>query len=129
MAPPILRTAPWLLLLSPLAAAATAATPDEPSLPPVLWYAPFLSGGGYCSEAIGFLQALESVGGGVPVRAEQHGDSINPGMNLGFVWVDANPVACRRVTLNEINHTPQHPRLHPRPDHGDARGGGVMPKC
>jgi hypothetical protein len=38
----------------------------------VLWYAPFLSGGGYCSEAIGFLQALESLGGGVvAVRAEQ----------------------------------------------------------
>lgn len=27
-------------------------------LPPVLWYAPFFSGGGYCSEAIGFLQSL-----------------------------------------------------------------------
>ena len=66
----------FLLLLSP---AAAAAADEEPApLPPVLWYAPFLSGGGYCSEAIGFLQALESVGG-VPVRAEQHGDSINPG--------------------------------------------------
>ncbi|TFJ85811.1 hypothetical protein NSK_002631 [Nannochloropsis salina CCMP1776] len=28
------------------------------SLPAVHWFAPFYSGGGYCSEAIGFLQAL-----------------------------------------------------------------------
>lgn len=74
------RFAQLPILLLALLSIVAAATPDEepPPLPPVLWYAPFLSGGGYCSEAIGFLQALESVGG-VPVRAEQHGDSINPG--------------------------------------------------
>ncbi|GAB5031140.1 cazy family gt4 [Nannochloropsis oceanica] len=49
--------------------------PVAASLPPVYWFAPFYSGGGYCSEAIGFLQALTLQN--VSVLIEHHGDSIN----------------------------------------------------
>ena len=41
----------------------------------VVWYAPIMSGGGYCSEAIAFLQSLEAAS--VPVKAIQHGDSYS----------------------------------------------------
>lgn len=45
------------------------------SLPAVQWYAPFFSGGGYCSEAIAFVQTLEKSGGDVSIV--QHGDSFS----------------------------------------------------
>ena len=46
------------------------------SIPPlgVYWYAPFFSGGGYCSEATAFVLELSER---VPVRLEQHGDGYS----------------------------------------------------
>jgi hypothetical protein len=44
-------------------------------LPTVQWYAPFFSGGGYCSEAITFVQSLDEIGGDVSIV--HHGDSFN----------------------------------------------------
>ena len=42
---------------------------------PVIWNAPFFSGGGYCSEAIDFARALDAAG--VTVRILQHGDAVD----------------------------------------------------
>jgi glycosyltransferase involved in cell wall biosynthesis len=42
----------------------------------VAWYAPFYSGGGYCSEARSYVQALVSVGY-TNFTVHQHGDSWN----------------------------------------------------
>ena len=41
----------------------------------VIWYAPFFSGGGYCSEAISFVLGLYKKG--VNIKIIQHGDSFN----------------------------------------------------
>jgi hypothetical protein len=41
-------------------------------LPEVAWFAPFFSGGGYSSEAISFVEALDAAG--ARVSAVQHGD-------------------------------------------------------
>jgi hypothetical protein len=48
------------------------------------WAAPYLSGGGYCSEAFAYIQALESIGFASSVyhtkneiNLVQHGDSYN----------------------------------------------------
>ncbi|ETV78216.1 hypothetical protein, variant 2 [Aphanomyces astaci] len=47
--------------------------------PVVQWYAPFLSGGGYCSEAISFVGAVDNVKSPLfSLRITQHGDSVNP---------------------------------------------------
>jgi hypothetical protein len=43
----------------------------------VVWHAPFLSGGGYCSEAISYAALLAS-SDGVRVSIVQHGDTQNP---------------------------------------------------
>ena len=43
--------------------------------PAVIWYAPFYSGGGYCSEATAFVLGLQKLG--VPVRIVHFGDSYN----------------------------------------------------
>ncbi len=67
---------------SPFAAAAAAG-----GLPPVIWYAPFLSGGGYCSEATAFVLGLRA--DGVDVQIVQHGDAYNPEYMSGL------PVAVR----------------------------------
>ena len=45
------------------------------SVPNVIWYAPFFSGGGYCSEAISFVLGLYKKG--VNIKIIQHGDSFN----------------------------------------------------
>jgi glycosyltransferase involved in cell wall biosynthesis len=45
------------------------------SVPSVIWYAPFFSGGGYCSEAISFVLGLYKLG--VNIKIVQHGDSFN----------------------------------------------------
>jgi len=39
------------------------------------WFAPFLSGGGYSSEALSFMLALHNR---VHLKTSQHGDSIDP---------------------------------------------------
>eukprot|EP00906_Rhabdomonas_costata_P024197 RCo034818 len=46
-------------------------TPQELSNLTLWWFAPFFSGGGYCSEAISFVSALSSL---VPLRISHHGD-------------------------------------------------------
>lgn len=43
--------------------------------PTIHWYAPFYSGGGYCSEAISFISILSNFS--YPLCISQHGDSIN----------------------------------------------------
>lgn len=48
---------------------------SEDSLLAVQWYAPFFSGGGYCSEATSFAHALDQAGVGVTIV--QHGDGYN----------------------------------------------------
>jgi glycosyltransferase involved in cell wall biosynthesis len=42
---------------------------------PIHWYAPFYSGGGYCSEAFSFVSVLSQ--GNRPLYISQHGDSLN----------------------------------------------------
>jgi len=49
---------------------------DASAFLPVTWFAPVLSGGGYCSEALSFAQALHPFLGG-KLRMVQHGDSVN----------------------------------------------------
>ncbi|GBG62168.1 hypothetical protein CBR_g29367 [Chara braunii] len=45
---------------------------------PLLWMAPFLSGGGYCSEAITYLSALDAVlADRRSLEISQHGDGFN----------------------------------------------------
>jgi glycosyltransferase involved in cell wall biosynthesis len=46
------------------------------SAPLVLWHAPFLSGGGYCSEAVSFAQALVD-SRAMQFRIVQHGDAVS----------------------------------------------------
>lgn len=41
------------------------------------WQAPFLSGGGYCSEATSFMFGLIDASSGMRLSIEQHGDSYN----------------------------------------------------
>ena len=53
----------------------TLCFPQAESVPSVIWYAPFFSGGGYCSEAISFVLGLYKLG--VNIRIVQHGDSFN----------------------------------------------------
>jgi hypothetical protein len=56
--------------------------------PNVLWFAPFLSGGGYCSEALSFVQALHE--NNVSVRAVHHGDSISDSFVAGLPALEKN---------------------------------------
>eukprot|EP00457_Paulinella_chromatophora_P007237 gb/GEZN01007258.1/.p1 GENE.gb/GEZN01007258.1/~~gb/GEZN01007258.1/.p1 ORF type:complete len:445 (+),score=39.17 gb/GEZN01007258.1/:151-1485(+) len=42
----------------------------------ILWMAPFLSGGGYCSEATAFVKSLDAVPN-LPLQIDQHGDSFS----------------------------------------------------
>ncbi|KAI9995687.1 hypothetical protein PInf_012755 [Phytophthora infestans] len=109
-----MKTSHVLLVLGALLATPTAAfgrrqpIDNEPGPPAVLWYAPFLSGGGYCSEAHSYVVAVDAAlgkgsvssstssgGHGEPETAQntginsplerpfellitQHGDSLNP---------------------------------------------------
>lgn len=49
----------------------------------MLWHAPFLSSGGYCSEAISFAQAL-SQSDSIQFQAVQHGDSVSGAFVAGL---------------------------------------------
>ena len=51
------------------------AAPAEDA-PEINWHAPFFSGGGDCSEAIAFVQAIEQVGSH-PLSIVQHGDGYS----------------------------------------------------
>ena len=64
---------------SPVSSGVTKFREDLPS---VIWYAPFFSGGGYCSEAISFAIALRKAG--VRIQIVQHGDSFNRDFVLGL---------------------------------------------
>lgn len=57
------------------AAAAATNEGDTAPIPSVQWFAPFMSAGGYCSEATAFVAALDAAG--AVVHVEQHGDSVN----------------------------------------------------
>ncbi|KAF0693901.1 Aste57867_15175 [Aphanomyces stellatus] len=53
-------------------------TASDDSRPIVQWFAPFLSGGGYCSEAISFAQAISDLNSPrFSLHVTQHGDSYN----------------------------------------------------
>ena len=54
----------WVFALAPSRAAGLGVT----------WYAPFFSGGGYCSEATAFVIELAKR---APLRIVQHGDGYN----------------------------------------------------
>ena len=74
--------------------ATTAAALCLPSLaaPPVLgvrWHAPFVSGGGYCTEATSLLGGLAELN--VSVQARQHGDSFSQS------YVDGLPENTQRL--------------------------------
>jgi glycosyltransferase involved in cell wall biosynthesis len=55
--------------------------PPRELFPPVIWFAPFLSGGGYCSEAIAFALGLAPR---LEVQIVQHGDSYNEAFEQGL---------------------------------------------
>ncbi|KDO23156.1 hypothetical protein SPRG_09964 [Saprolegnia parasitica CBS 223.65] len=59
-------------------AAVVASTAAVTSPPLVQWFAPFMSGGGYCSEAISFVEALAALASpAYTLQITQHGDSFN----------------------------------------------------
>jgi len=62
----------------------------------LLWMAPFLSGGGYCSEAISFIVGLKDR---LNVIIGQHGDSFSSS------FVNGLPLETRN-TLVELNRKP-----------------------
>ncbi|CAK4704041.1 hypothetical protein LEN26_020798 [Aphanomyces euteiches] len=71
---------PWrlsaMLLATALLSTAQAESGDRPV---VQWFAPFLSGGGYCSEAISYAHAITSLNSpNFELQITQHGDSYNP---------------------------------------------------
>eukprot|EP01062_Namystynia_karyoxenos_P047980 TRINITY_DN36404_c0_g1_i1.p1 TRINITY_DN36404_c0_g1~~TRINITY_DN36404_c0_g1_i1.p1 ORF type:complete len:490 (+),score=161.18 TRINITY_DN36404_c0_g1_i1:66-1535(+) len=60
--------------------AAGAAKPRQKAPTTLWWHAPFLSGGGYCSEALDFVQGLLQMGRkerGFRLLLGQHGDGFN----------------------------------------------------
>ena len=59
----------------------------------VWWFAPFLSGGGYCSEAISLVQSLEPLVASVSIT--HHGDSYNDKCVLILVYICSCPGACQ----------------------------------
>jgi glycosyltransferase involved in cell wall biosynthesis len=61
------------LLAALLTALASTASPAP--LASLTWYAPFFSGGGYCSEATAFVEGLAR--GSLPLAALQHGDGVS----------------------------------------------------
>jgi len=65
----------WCWTSSALAAVTAAAAAHDTLV--VDWHAPFLSGGGYCSEATTFVLALEALDDTITVRASPHGDSYS----------------------------------------------------
>ena len=58
----------------------SAASPAP--LASLTWYAPFFSGGGYCSEATAFVEGLSRTA--LPLAALQHGDGVSPSYARGL---------------------------------------------
>ena len=90
------------LLLLFLAPSSSAPPPPSPSNLALEWYAPFLSGGGYCSEALSFLQSTALAG--LPLRAVQHGDGVS------HSFVDGLPGPLRTALNQAVNRRPDHRR-------------------
>ncbi|KAK8806472.1 hypothetical protein WA538_003568 [Blastocystis sp. DL] len=63
------------------ASTTTIPFPESNSNISIFWSAPFLSGGGYCSEAMSLVKALDKRG--FDVHIQQHGDSVNQGFING----------------------------------------------
>jgi hypothetical protein len=59
----------------------------------VSWHAPFLSGGGYCSEAISFVLPLSQMAD-LSLHIEQHGDAFNVG------FIEGLPMSTQEVLGN-----------------------------
>jgi hypothetical protein len=70
-----------LVVLSAVAAAMAATDGSSPNLA-VWWFAPFLSGGGYASEAHDMVQALRLAR--VKTRITHAGDNINEAFEAGL---------------------------------------------
>ena len=68
----------WQLLLSLLSARCACASHSTS----LTWYAPFLSGGGYSSEATAFVEGLNRTA--LPLAALQHGDAPSPSYTRGL---------------------------------------------
>lgn len=101
---------PRVLLLGALLLLQSVVAPDR--LPPVvLWYAPFLSGGGYSSEAISYVSALAKALGAVQNSAEasmsvdvkpfalfatQHGDALNA------LFINTLPEEMRQLLIDVL---------------------------
>jgi len=66
----------------------------------VRWFAPFLSGGGYCSEALSYIMELHKHAN---LAVVQHGDSVNPR------FVEGLPAAVKE-TLQKAMYTRFPPR-------------------
>eukprot|EP00250_Pteridium_aquilinum_P035272 c9051_g1_i1 orf=136-1608(-) len=68
----------------------------------LLWMAPFLSGGGYCSEALSYILGLSSLSGLVPsLSIEQHGDLANE------IFWKGLPAATKHTLIK--SYKPGHP--------------------
>ena len=50
---------------------------DYSSFRPLIWFAPFFSGGGYCSEALSYIDALFQYYPSGLLSIQHHGDSFN----------------------------------------------------
>ncbi len=95
-----------LALLAPLLLTAAAAAAQPPQQPPpslhVTWAAPFLSGGGYCSEALALTQALSAASPATALAFVQHGDSESAAYYAGLPAATAD-------FLNAHLHAPLAP--------------------
>ena len=64
------------------------------------WFAPFFSGGGYCSEAISFVTGLH---GRLPLKISHHGDSFS------WSFYDGLPHETQDM-LEDLSYEPAQPR-------------------
>lgn len=62
-----------LLATPAVASGRHASVSSESGRPAVLWYAPFLSGGGYCSEAHSYVVAVDAALGESTVSSSDSG--------------------------------------------------------
>jgi len=83
----------------------------------VQWFAPFFSGGGYCSEAISFAGAIETMSG-MSVSIVQHGDSNSP------EFVSGLPEATQSTLAALARRRPKKQRKSSILNGGSGGGGG-----
>ena len=109
-----------------LAGLALAAASVDDDLPAVLWHAPFLAGGGFCSEAHDMAHALAAVG--VSVGAVHHGDSYNgdfvagwpPAQQRAYAAWDAAARGMRPGSVVAVCHSEPGAWSVPRPNYQTA---------